>query len=69
MDIKKLALFLVALAALAGLFIFFRKRQAVQIERTFAIIKPEVVAAGKAPEILKSIQDHGFIILVNQKQR
>ena len=32
-------------------------------EQTFAIIKPEAVAAGKAPDIIKIIKDNGFTIL------
>lgn len=67
MDIKKLSIFLVALAAGAGLFFFLRQRSAVKPERTFAIIKPEVIAAGKAPEILGMIRDHGFTIVAQRE--
>lgn len=38
-----------------------------QIERTFAIIKPDAVAAGKAQEIIKAIEDRGFTIIAQRE--
>lgn len=40
-----------------------------QIERTFAIIKPDAVAAGHAGEILALIEQAGFRILALRKRR
>lgn len=34
-----------------------------QIERTFALIKPDAVAAGKADAIIQAIKDRGFTIV------
>lgn len=67
-----------ALAALLiiGLYFFSRKSNccgdchvhgAHATERTFAIIKPDAVAAGKANEIIQSIQDRGFTILAQKE--
>ena len=38
------------------------------IERTFAIIKPDAVAAGNAGKILAMIEDAGFKVLAMRKQ-
>ncbi|GMU19049.1 MAG: nucleoside diphosphate kinase [Candidatus Babeliales bacterium] len=38
-----------------------------QVERTFAIIKPDAVAAGKAQEIIKAIEDRGFTIVAQRE--
>jgi nucleoside-diphosphate kinase len=39
------------------------------IERTFAIIKPDAVAAGKAGEIITIIQNNGFNVLGMKMKR
>lgn len=38
-----------------------------QVERTFAIIKPDAVAAGKAQEIIKAIEDRGFTVVAQRE--
>ncbi len=38
-----------------------------QIERTFAIIKPDAVAAGKAQDIIKAIEERGFTIVAQRE--
>jgi len=67
-----------ALAALCivGLYYFSRKSNccgdchvhgAHAIQRTFAMIKPDAVADGKADEIIQAIKDQGFTVL-DQKE-
>ena len=36
-------------------------------EKTFAMIKPDAVKAGKAEEICQLIEVHGFVIIVKSK--
>lgn len=38
-----------------------------QVERTFAIIKPDAVAAGKAQEIIQTIKDRGLTIVAQRE--
>lgn len=47
----------------AASFLFYKGNAPTKQERTFAIIKPEAVQDGHAPEILKIIKEHGFTIL------
>lgn len=37
-----------------------------QIERTFAIVKPDAVAAGNTQNIINMIKDHGFKVLAQE---
>lgn len=37
------------------------------LERTYAMIKPDAVAAGKAEEIMHLIEYNGFTIIAKQK--
>lgn len=37
------------------------------IQRTFAIIKPDAVAAGKTQDIIQAMKDHGFTILAQHE--
>ena len=62
----KLILLLSALAfaALGGFLLMRRKSKSV--ERTFAIIKPDAVAAGHAPAIIQLIKDNGFTIVAER---
>ena len=65
---KKFALIL-GLAAIIffGLTLLRKQKHAYQSsEQTFAIIKPEAVAAGNAPAILTMIKDHGFTIVAEK---
>ncbi|MBY0110129.1 MAG: nucleoside-diphosphate kinase [Candidatus Babeliaceae bacterium] len=39
----------------------------VTTQPTFALIKPDFVAAGKAQDIIKIIQDHGFVITAQRE--
>ena len=67
MNNNKLILIAALVAAgLAGGLYVARKKQTESVERTLVIIKPEAVAAGKAPDILKLIKDNGFVV-VTQK--
>ena len=57
-------------AALLTITLAVRWKQAIpatQNERTFALIKPDAVAAGNAPAILKMIEDHGFTIVAKKE--
>lgn len=64
-NIPIIRIILVTITVMLGFFIgkqFLNKK-----ERTFAIIKPEALAAGYAPEILKLIKDNGFTIVAQQE--
>ena len=37
------------------------------VERTFAMIKPDAVAAGKADEIIQAIKDRGFTVVAQKE--
>jgi nucleoside-diphosphate kinase len=39
------------------------------MERTFAIIKPDAMAAGHADAIIEVIEDHGFDIIAQEERR
>ncbi len=63
-----LVLGIIAALAFFAFRIFNRQKEAGKhIERTFAIIKPEAVAAGNAPAILNLIKDKGFTILAEKE--
>lgn len=38
-----------------------------ELEKTFALIKPDAVRAGKAQEIMQLIELNGFTIIAKQK--
>jgi nucleoside-diphosphate kinase len=73
--------YLIAITALAaliiiGLYYFSRKGGCCgechvhgqhAMERTFAMIKPDAVAAGKADEIIQAIKDRGFTIVAQKE--
>ena len=39
------------------------------LEKTYAMIKPDAVAAGKVDDILKIAEDAGFVVVRRQEQR
>lgn len=68
---------LAALAAISVIALYYLSKKsnccgschahAHQIERTFAIIKPDAVAAGKAQDIIKAIEDRGFTVVAQRQ--
>ena len=68
---------LVALAALSIIALYYLSKKSTccgdchahphQVERTFALIKPDAVAAGKAQEIIQAIKDRGFTVVAQQE--
>lgn len=40
-----------------------------QVEKTFALIKPDAVAAGKARDIMHLIEHHGFTIVTKKRMQ
>lgn len=68
---------LVALAALSIIALYYLSKKSTccgdchahphQVERTFAMIKPDAVAAGKAQEIIQAIKDRGFTIVAQRE--
>lgn len=70
-------LILVALAALSIIALYYLSKKSTccgdchahphHIERTFAMIKPDAVAAGKTDEIVQAIKDRGFTIVAQRE--